>query len=321
MRLIDGDTVHRLLDYPTLVAALRRAHVATSMPATGELVLDDADDQGPGGKRSLIMLPAWQSGQLLGAKLVTVFPGNPARGIPLPANQGVYIAFDAETGTPKLVCDGTALTLRKTAADSALGADLLARPDAACLLMIGAGALAPHLIAAMRAVRPSIRTVWIWNRTPEKAQALARALASDELAVQAIDNLETVLPRADIVSSATMAETPLIRGALLRPGSHVDLVGSWNPRMREADDDAVDRARLFTDASQLCRDCGDFRQPVEAGLIGWGDIEADLFDLCSGRRPGRRSPDEVTLFKNCGGGHLDLFTAQELLRRLSSSDF
>lgn len=312
MRLIDGDEVHRLLDYLTLVAALRRAHATAVMPATGELVLVDA----PEGKRSFILLPAWQTGGLLGAKLVTVFPDNPARDIPLPANQGVYVAFDAATGAPELVCDGTALTLRKTAADSALGAQLLSRSDAKTLLMIGAGALAPHLIAAMCAVRPSISTVWIWNRTPEKAQTLARSLSTGTLAVKAVAHLETVLPQADIVTSATMAETPLIRGELLSPGSHVDLVGSWSPQMREADDDVVARARLFTDARALCRDCGDFRQPVERGLMDWDDIEADLFDLCTGRRSGRTSPDEITLFKNCGGGHLDLFTAQEILRRL-----
>lgn len=317
MRLIDGDTVHRLLDYPGLVEALRRAH-RTAMPRAGELVMEEPPQQGTpaGDGRSLILLPAWQDGTLLGAKLVTVFPGNPGRDAPLPANQGLYVAFDGQTGAPLMVADGTALTLRKTAADSALGVDLLSRPDAENLLMVGAGALAPHVIAAILAVRPSIRRVRIWNRTPDKALAIARSMADAGPSVEAVDRLDEALGEADIVSSATMAEAPMIGGALLRAGCHVDLIGGWSPQMREADDCAVRRARLFTDSRSLCRDCGDFRQPVEAGVIGWNDIQADLFELCSGDKPGRVSADDITLFKNCGGGHLDLFTAQALLEKL-----
>ncbi len=312
MHLIDGDTVHRLLDYRSLVEALRRAHQAP-MPEGRDLALDEP---GGDGERSFILLPSWQRDNLLGAKLVTVFPGNPARDPPLPANQGVYVAFDGKTGAPLLVADGTALTLRKTAADSALGVDLLARPDAENLLMVGAGALAPHVIAAILAVRPSIRRIRIWNRTPQKAEAVARSIAAEGIPVEVARQLGAALAEADIVSSATMAQTPLIHGDILQPGCHVDLIGGWNPKMREADDRTVQRARLFTDSRQQCRDCGDFLQPVEKGVITWEDIEADLFELCSGSRPGRASPRDITLFKNCGGGHLDLFTARELLRAL-----
>lgn len=315
MRLIDGDTVHRVLDYPGLVAALRRAHDAR-MPDAGEMFMEE-----PGGKsrgRGLIMLPAWSADGMLGVKLVTIFPDNPAAEPSLPANQGLYVAFDGETGAPVLVADGTALTLRKTAADSALGVDLLARRDAASLLMVGAGALAPHVIAAIVSVRPSIRDVWIWNRTRAKAQSVARAIRIEGVSVRAVESLEATLPHADIVSSATMATEPLIRGNLLKAGCHVDLIGGWNAQMREADDDAIRRATLFADTRALCRDCGDFLQPIASGLMRWDDIKADLFELCSASGEGRVSPDEITLFKNSGGGHLDLFVAQELLRKLDA---
>jgi ornithine cyclodeaminase len=315
MRLIDADTVHRLLDYPGLVEALRRAH-AMPMPDARELFMEEPGNMGRG--HGFIMLPAWRAGDMLGVKLVTIFPDNPGSNPPLPANQGLYVAFDGETGAPALVADGTALTLRKTAADSALGVDILARRDAASLLMVGAGALAPHVVTAIVGVRPSIRSVWIWNRTAAKAQSVAQAIRIEGVTANAVENLDEILPHADIVSSATMATEPLIRGSLLKAGCHVDLIGGWNEEMREADDDTIDRATLFTDTRALCRDCGDFLQPVKSGLMRWEDIKADLFELCSGVKPGRGSPLEITLFKNAGGGHLDLFVAQELMRKVQA---
>jgi len=317
MRLIDADTVHRLLDYPGLVEALRRAHAAP-MPDARELFMEEPGNTGRG--HGFIVLPAWRAGDMLGVKLVTIFPGNPDGKPPLPANQGLYVAFDGETGAPALVADGTALTLRKTAADSALGVDILARRDAASLLMVGAGALAPHVVDAIVSVRPSIRSVWIWNRTAARAQSVAQAIRIEGVTVNAVESLGEILPHADIVSSATMATEPLIRGSLLKAGSHVDLIGGWSEQMREADDDTISRATLFTDTRALCRDCGDFLQPVKSGLMRWEDIKADLFELCPGSKAGRGSPLEITLFKNAGGGHLDLFVAQELLRKVQAHD-
>lgn len=315
MRLVDGHDVHRLLDYPSLVAALRKAH-GGAMPDAGELYMGEPG--APDGGRGLIMLPAWSRGEMLGAKLVSIFPGNPQATPPHPANQGLYVAFDGVTGAPALVADGTALTLRKTAADSALGVDLLARPDAATLLVFGAGALVPHVVEAIVSVRPAIRHVWIWNRTADKARQVAAGMRMDGVRIEVVDDPDAVLPLADIVSSATMATTPLVKGALLKEGCHVDLIGGWRPDMRESDDDVIRRAALFADTRDLCRDCGDFLQPVEKGLMTWASIRADLFDLCRGSGEGRRSAGEITLFKNAGGAHLDLFTAQELLRRVRS---
>ena len=313
MHLVDGRDVHRFLDYPTLVAALREAHRG-AMPDARELYMNEPGN--PEGGRGLMTLPAWSRAEMLGVKLVTIFPDNPRATPSRPANQGLSIAFDGVTGAPVLVADGTALTLRKTAADSALGVDLLARPDAETLLVLGAGALVPHVIEAIVSVRPSVRSVWIWNRTAQKARLVAADMRIYGVEIEAVDRLETVLPLADIVTSATMATKPLVQGELLKEGCHVDLIGGWQPDMRESDDDVIRRATLFADTRDLCRECGDFLQPVKKGLMSWVDIQADLFELCRGSRPGRTSPGEITLFKNAGGAHLDLFTAQELLRRV-----
>ncbi|MDQ0390463.1 Gfo/Idh/MocA family oxidoreductase [Labrys monachus] len=308
MQMIDADAVHRLLDYEGLVEALRRAHRG-AMPETGEICLSDPGQ--PAVARHFLALPAWQAGDMLGIKLATSFPENEH----LPSIQGLYAAFDGRTGAPILIADGTALTLRKTAADSALGADLLARPDAETMLMIGAGALAPHVIAAFLAVRPGLRRIAIWNRTAARAEQLAARLSIAGVAVAAVADLDAALGEADIVSCATMTASPLVRGGLLKPGAHVDLIGGWHPGMREADDDAIRRSSIYVDSKALSGDCGDIRQPLDQGLLRIEDIRGDLFSLCAGDAPGRAGPDEITLFKNAGGGHLDLFTARHLARR------
>ena len=171
------------------------------------------------------------------------------------------------------------------------------------MLMVGAGAMAPHLIMAMKAVRPSLEVVRIWNRTPERASALARRLAIDSLAVEATGDLEETARKADIISCATMASDPLIRGAWLAKGAHLDLVGSYQTHMRESDDDCVRRARIYMDSRMFTlHRVGDISQPLEAGIITEDDVAGDLFDLSRGTVVGRRNADEITLFKNSGGG-------------------
>ena len=303
MQIIGESELLAAADYPALVNALRAAHRAPA-PMAGRTLMSDAAQNG------LLIWPAWREGSALGVKIVTVFPDNPSRCGPLRAVQGVYHLFDGETGAPLAMLDGIALTFLKTAADSALGADFLARRDVAGLLMVGAGALAPHLVRAHVALRPSIETIAIWNRTPEKAHALADALGDPGRRVAVARDLEAAVRSADLICCATAAPEPLIEGRWLKPGAHVDLVGGYMPAMREADDEAVRRATMFVDSRRFTIEhCGDLTAPIAAGVMTPGDVAADLFDLAAGRHPGRRDDREITLFKNGGGAHLDLFMA------------
>jgi ornithine cyclodeaminase len=309
MKLIDADTVHRILDYRPLVEALRAGHrkgvdgverLLMTQPARG------------GATDYFLALPAWQRGEALGIKLVTVFPDNASAASP-PTIQSVYVLFDGRDGRPLAYIEGTPLTLRKTAADSALAADYLARRDAETLLMVGAGNQAPYQIMAHVAVRPSLRRVLIWNRTPERARHLAAQLKLDGIGVDAVDDLAAAVPAADVISCATMSTVPLVRGAWLKPGTHLDLVGGYTNDMREADDEAVRRARVFVDTRWFTvGHCGDISGPMASGALVESGIAADLFELCTGKHPGRRTDDEITLFKNAGGSHLDLMTARFL---------
>ena len=226
--------------------------------------------------------------------------------------------FDGENGRPLASLDGTELTYWKTAADSALGTRFLAREDSRALCMIGAGAQAPHLIRAHCSVRPSIERVTIWNRTHAKAEALAAAAPVDRVTFQASTDIEAACRDADIITAATAAEAPLVLGAWLRPGQHLDLVGGYKPEMREADSDAFERARVFVDARETTVGiCGDLLEPIREGRFSADRIEGDLFDLCRNGLPSPRAADDITLFKNGGGGHLDLMTASYYRDRVS----
>jgi ornithine cyclodeaminase len=316
LRLIDAESVHRLLDYAPLVEALAAAH-REAPPLVGRSLLEPPPGAGRVGEGFLV-LPAWAHGRAFGVKMVTIVPGNADLADGPPTVQAVYQLFEGVTGRPVAVIDGTALTLRKTAADSGLGAKLLARDDVRTLLMIGAGALAPHLIGAHLAVRPSLEQVLVWNRSAPWRDRLLERLARQGVPAEASDDLEAAVRAADVISAATLASEPLVRGAWLRPGTHVDLVGAYTPTMREADDEAMRRARVHVDyRGSTIGESGELIQPIASGAITEQDVLGDLFDLCQGRTPGRRAADEITLFKNGGGSHLDLFTAEFLLRRLA----
>lgn len=310
MRHFDAQAVHSLLDYPGLVEALRKAHTNTTLPDSRTQVLSDRENE----DNKFVSLVAWTSGDVIAVKLVGVFPENPQMVPPEPSVQGLVTLFSGKTGGPLISCDGAAMTFRKTAADSALGADLLARKDAEVLLVVGAGGLASHVIDAHRAVRPSIKRVLVWNRNFGRAQALVSTLQSLPVSIEAVENIEDALPLADIVSCVTMATEPVVLGALLKPGAHVDLVGAYLPEMREADDEVARRAgQIFVDNRVGCEGSGEVGEPLARGIIDKDGIVADLYDLCSGRHPGRTSPEQITMYKNCGGGHLDLYTARYLL--------
>lgn len=321
MRVVEAEEVGRLLVYPDLVDALEaafRGQVVTPVRHHHPVARAGEPDA------MLLLMPAWDDvstgfdgDPMIGIKIVNVVPGNAARG--KASVVGSYLLMSGVTGEPVAMMDGSRLTLRRTAAASALAARTLARPDAARLVMVGAGALAPHLIEAHASVRP-IREVAVWNHRPEKAVALAESLAGRPYRVTAVTDLAAAVAEADIVSAATLSSEPVIRGAWLKPGSHVDLVGAFTPAMRESDDEAIRRARVFVDTrGGALKEAGDIVRPIADGVITAADVVADLFDLCRGTDPGRRGADEITLFKSVGTALEDLAAARLVWSRVAGA--
>lgn len=302
IRHITAEEVHAALAYPALVDALREAFVAGA-----EVPLRSSHSVTPAGDR-LLLMPAWNSGGDLGVKLVTVFPNNRERGVP--SVSALYVLLDGETGHPRALVDGESLTLRRTAAASALASTYLSRPDSHTLLVVGTGALAPYMAAAHCAVRP-IRTVRVWGRSFERARAMASALAIEGCRCEAVASLAEGLAGADVVTCATTAREPVVPGAWVTAGTHVDLVGAFTRGMRECDDALVARASVFVDTYVgALKEASDLLDPIEAGVVARDHVLAELADLAAGRHPGRRAPGEVTLFKSVGSALEDLCAAR-----------
>jgi alanine dehydrogenase len=310
MMIVSAKDVRRALKWRPLIEALR------DMFATGctSPVRHHHEVGVPGEPdATLLLMPAWREGDLLGVKIAQVCPGNGDRG--LPAVSASYILNDARTGAPLAVLDGTELTVRRTAAASALAADYLARSDARTLLIVGSGRLAPCLAAAHSAVRKYERVI-VWGRRPERAQEVLDALAmpgEDGLSgveMTVIPDLETACRQADVISVATLAVEPLIRGAWLKPGTHLDLVGAFKPTMRESDNECMRRSRVYVDTiAGATKEAGDIVQAIDAGALTRESIVADLFGLAGGRDGGRGSSQEITLFKSVGASLEDLAAA------------
>lgn len=311
MHVFDAPAVHAALPWTFLIEALRKAHLGP-MPASDVVVQSDP----MGGEAQFVTLPGWAPGGPIVVKMVGVFPQNAALQPPQPAVQGLVALFDGTTGGPLLAADGAAMTARKTAADSALGAAILAREDVEDLLIVGAGALAPHFAEAHLAARPSLRRVAIWNRTAARAAAVAAHLREKGIDATVSEDLDRSVAHADVVSCVTMSDRALVKGALLRPGAHLDLVGAYLPTLREADDAALTRGTIFVDSRNNMAGGGDLSQAVASGAITWDAVKADLFELVQGKREGRTGADQITVFKNNGGAHLDLFTAAALSQTL-----
>lgn len=256
---------------------------------------------------TLLLMPAWNPVANAGVKIVTVHPGNSARN--LPTIQGIYVHLNAQTGEIRCILDAKALTAKRTAAASALATRYLARPDANSMLMIGTGTLSENLIRAHASARP-IKQAFVYGRDFTKSQQVAARFATDSLNVQAVESLSPVISQVDIISCATMSPTPLVHGSELGKGQHVDLVGSYRPTMREADDEVIRRGTLFVDTMEVgIRESGDIAIPLQEGVITTSDIQADLFGLCSKSRPGRTSESQITVFKSVGYALEDLVGA------------
>ena len=301
-RFVSAEEIRKTLSFPTLIAALEAAHRRPKMEIQNGLLGNE--------KEQYFVRHAVDGGRYMASKLITSFPANLNIGA-LPAVQSLCVLFDGCNGRPLAVIDGTELTHWRTAADSALGAKILAQPEAATLLMVGAGAMSGPLIRAHRTVRPTLRRILIWNRTLERAARLVAQLLEEDIDAEVTQDLAAATQTADIISTCTRSNEPIILGANLRPGVHLDLVGGYTPATREADDEAARRSLVFVDCRESALDAvGDIAAPIAHGAIEESDVLGDLYDLLGGRVSGRRSPSDITFFKNAGGGHLDLMTAE-----------
>jgi ornithine cyclodeaminase len=280
-----------------------RAHI-------GDVLLGHGDNR-------LLTRSAWVDGLGIGTKAATVFPGNASREPALQTAHSVVTLFDPQTGKPLTLIHGDLVTRYKTAGDSVLGARFLARANAERLLVVGAGTVGDSIIEAYSAVFSELRYIDIWNRTASRATALARKHAESLATVAAVSDLAAAARTADIIVCATMSSEPVLHGEWVAPGTHVDLIGAYTPTMREADDELIRKASIFVDARETAlHDIGELAIPLERGLIAESDVKGDLYDLCAGA-PGRTSDEEITLYKNGGGGHLDVMTAAYIRSKMS----
>ncbi|CAM9972722.1 unnamed protein product, partial [Phaeothamnion confervicola] len=313
VRIITADDINRVLTHAALIDALAEAFRADiTVPVRHTHMIP----QPSGIEAKLLLMPAWtNSGErLVGCKAVSVYPDNLKIG--KPSVYGSYLLMSGETGETLAVLDGTTLTAWRTACASALAARYLAREDAAHLVMVGAGALAPHLVRAHSAVRPITR-VTLWNRTRSRAIKTAFALSAAGIEPAIADDLEEAVRSADIVSCATLSNEPLVLGQWLKKGTHLDLVGAFTPKMRESDDEAVRRARVYVDVRETAaKSSGDIAFPLKKKVLRLEDIQGDLFELCRGAAKGRKRKDEITLFKSVGNAIEDLAAAMLVWQQL-----
>jgi ornithine cyclodeaminase/alanine dehydrogenase-like protein (mu-crystallin family) len=298
MKIFDAQTTRKALPFERLIPALR-ALFASGCEVPRRHVHEI-------GAMTSLLMPAWQPGRCYGLKVVNVAPGNAARG--LPSLHAVYLLFDATSGAALAQIDGDEITARRTAAASALAASMLARPDARRLLVVGAGRVARLLPEAYRAVL-GIETVDVWARDPERAQALADALRASGFSAQATGGPLPDVGSADIVSCATLATEPLVHGCALAAGSHLDLIGSFTPQMREADDACFAGAGVYVDTEEALQKSGDLLGPLGRGVFSAAQVRGTLATLCRGAATGRRTPGERTVFKSVGSALEDLAAA------------
>lgn len=295
MRFFGPDDVAEALPWPALISSIEEILLDEQAEAPARTVHTVPTGNG-GADAALLMKAGWILGDVIAVKVVTVFPDNGALGLPT-INAGVLL-FDATNGVMIGACDGNELTTRRTAAASAVAAKRLARADARRLLVIGTGALAPMTAQAHAAVR-QFDQIEVWGRNPEKAGGVVAELDGLGLPATVSTDLDASVSAADVISAVTGATAPLIKGALLRDGTHVDLIGSFTPEMRESDDDVVRRATVFVDTRTDGILAGDLAQPLASGLLSVDDIAGDLKDLVAGTAR-RSTADEITMFKSAG---------------------
>lgn len=301
MTHIDGEFVHKHFDYNEFVVFLKEQ-------LTHEISIPERQHYEIA-NNNLLTMPAWQAGNYIGVKLVTVFPDS------TPSIHGVYVLFDGRNGEVLCTIDGLSLTVKRTSAVSALASDFLSSPDSHSLLMMGTGNLCCELVKAHMAVRP-ISQVWIWGRNMEKARSKAASLEMLEAEVKVASDLSACMPSASIISCATMAEDPIIFGQNISNDAHIDLVGSFKKNTREADNDCLYNRDIFVDTYTALKESGDLYLPMQENVITRNDIKCDLTALCKNEYQFSRTKNRGTYFKSVGFAGPDLAAAIYLYHKL-----
>lgn len=305
MKYIEAEELERLLTYEELIPKINDAFAQDyDIPMRHHHQYPNPKE---GLDSTLLLMPAWDNGENLGVKIVNVSPNNSQHN--LPSIQGLYIYFDLPTGTPKALMDAKKLTVKRTAAASALASQYLSRENSSTLLVIGTGALSAELIQAHCAVRP-ITKVLVWGRSAEKAQTVIDAVQIEGVSIDPVSSIEEGMKVADIVSCATLSPTALVFGKDLRPGQHLDMIGAYKPDMREMDDAALAKADVYVDnIAGATKETGDLAIPIANGTFKIADIKADLFELAQGKKMVERSAETITCFKSVGHALEDLAAA------------
>ncbi|WP_026969186.1 ornithine cyclodeaminase family protein [Algoriphagus terrigena] len=303
MLIIPDEKISEHLDYKKLIEALREIFQSDyTMPVRHHHFYKTPE----GDDNTLILMPVWNS-EYMGMKQVTVAPANASRNMPSIFAQ--YILSDSKTGQPLAMMNATELTSRRTACTSALASSYLSREDSENLLIVGGGSVAKHLIQAHLAVR-NFKKVSVWMRNNTKMNEFVADLKNQGIVVEAVTDLEDSARNADLISSATLSKTPIIKGEWVKPGTHLDMIGSHKPDTRETDDDAIRKSSIFVDSrAGALHETGELALPIADGILTASDVRADIVELVKDIQPGRTSTDEVTLFKSAGLAIEDLAAA------------
>jgi ornithine cyclodeaminase len=312
MIVLDEKATRAALPFPELIEAVATMFAGSCVvPLRHHHIMEVPGEAAA----TMLLMPAWVPGDYIGVKILNLFPDNHLRA--LPTISGTYLLSSGKTGEMLALIDGGELTARRTAATSAFAARHLSRPDAEEMLMVGTGRLALNLIEAHAVYRP-LKRIRIWGRSAEKAKALAEEAQAIGFDAEAINDLSAAVRQADIISCATLSSEALVRGEWLKAGAHLDLVGAFTPTMRESDDEAIRRARIFVDTREgATKEGGDIAMPLRDGVIREDAILADLADLATRRHQGRQDEGEITLFKSVGAALEDLAGAILAYRSLS----
>jgi ornithine cyclodeaminase/alanine dehydrogenase-like protein (mu-crystallin family) len=319
--VLSAEDVARLLPMGECIGVMREALAAL---ARGQalvplrLVMRMPDASGFLGLMPGYIAPAGGAAGALGMKAVSVFPGNASRGID--THQGAVLLFEADTGRLSALMDGATITAIRTAAVSGVATDLLARPEAEELAILGSGVQARTHLEAIAAVR-RVKRARVWSRNPDHARAFVEEERKNvDGSLEAAPSAEAAVRDADVVVTVTASPEPVVQRSWLKPGAHINAVGSSIPSSRELDTATVAAARLFVDRRESAlHEAGDVLIPMREGAIKPEHIVAELGEVIIGKDPGRRSPSELTLFKSLGLSVEDVASAAHIVKRARES--